>query len=441
MDRWIARWPWYYGWTIVAASCLALALAMGSRAVIGVLLAPLFDSFDWGRAAIAGALSVSFVVSTLAAPGWGALMDRWGPRRTLAAAALLAGGGLGVAATTREPWQLYLGLGLLGGTGLAPFWTTTFGVVISNWFASRRGLALGVVAAGSGLGILLLAPLVQTVIRTVSWQAAFVVLAALQLGVVAPLVVVFLRRRPEDFGLTPDGTRAAPAARPTDGPSVGQALRDARFWCLVVGFPLGIAGHQFILAHGVAYLVDRGFTADVAALALSFFGGCTIGGMVLWGYLADRLGGERAYTVGSLLLLAAVALLYAVEPGRGALLWVFVVVFATGYGSRQALHAFIAAKLLQGRSFGALMGWMTAALSAGSALGPAMGGWVYDATGSYDSAFALAALFTAIAVVCVWLAAPRRGVLRASSPTGDRLPALGADNAPRAAPPAGARRA
>jgi predicted MFS family arabinose efflux permease len=434
MDRWIARWPWYYGWTIVGVSCAALALAMGSRAVVGVLLAALFESFDWGRAAIAGALSVSFVASTLTAPWWGALLDRWGPARTFTIAALLAGAGLGLASTTRELWQLYVGLGLLGGAGLAPFWGTTFGVVISNWFVRRRGLAIGIMAAGSGLGILLLAPLVQGIIRIAGWQEAFVALAALLVGVVAPLMLLAMRRRPEDYGLAPDGVRAGPAGPPADGPTVREALRDGRYWCLVVGFPLGIAGHQFILAHGIAYLIDRGFTADTAALALSAFGGCTIAGMVLWGNLGDRLGGERAYTLGSLVLLAAIALLYAVEPGRDALLWAFVVIFAVGYGSRQGLHAFIAAKLLQGRSFGALMGSMTAALAAGSALGPAMGGWVYDATGSYDLAFALAALFTAIAVVCVWLAAPRRGLLVGRPPVPEAVPVLVTESVATRAP-------
>jgi predicted MFS family arabinose efflux permease len=307
-------------------------------------------------------------------------------------------------------------------------------VVISNWFVRRRGLAIGIVAAGSGLGILLLAPLVQGIIRIAGWQEAFVALAALLVGVVAPLMLLAMRRRPEDYGLAPDGVRAGPAGPPADGPTVREALRDGRYWCLVVGFPLGIAGHQFILAHGIAYLIDRGFTADTAALALSAFGGCTIAGMVLWGNLGDRLGGERAYTLGSLVLLAAIALLYAVEPGRDALLWAFVVIFAVGYGSRQGLHAFIAAKLLQGRSFGALMGSMTAALAAGSALGPAMGGWVYDATGSYDLAFALAALFTAIAVVCVWLAAPRRGLLVGRPPVPEAVPVLVTESVATRAP-------
>ena len=75
---WLGRLPWYYGWTIVAASCAALAIAMGARAIVGVILAALFEAFDWGRAATAGALSISFVVSMLTAPWWGTLLDRWG---------------------------------------------------------------------------------------------------------------------------------------------------------------------------------------------------------------------------------------------------------------------------------------------------------------------------------------------------------------------------
>src|SRR4051794_5722146 len=107
---WLARAPWYYGWTIVGVCAAALAIAMGARAVVGVILAALFEAFDWGRGATAGALSISFVVSTVTAPGWGALLDRWGHGRVLAAAALIGGAGLAVAAAAQELWQLYLGL-------------------------------------------------------------------------------------------------------------------------------------------------------------------------------------------------------------------------------------------------------------------------------------------------------------------------------------------
>jgi len=265
--------------------------------------------------------------------------------------------------------------------------------------------------------------LAQRIIGVASWRGAFIALAVLLAGVVAPLVLVGMRRTPEECGLAPDGARVARPEPPPDGPTVGQALRDARFWLLVVGFPLGIAGHQFVLAHGVAYLIDRGFSAEVAALALGLFGACTIAGMVLWGHLGDRLGGEWAYAVGSLVLIVGIGLLYWVAPGRESLLWVFALLFAIGYGSRQSLHAFIAAKLFQGRSLGALMGYMTAALSAGSALGPAMGGWVYDASGSYDLAFGLAIVFTAASAGCIWLAAPRAGLL---TPRAHKLEGLAA---------------
>src|SRR5437764_12544909 len=109
----------------------------------------------------------------------------------------------------------------------------------------------------------------QTIIGVASWRGAFLALAALLIGIVAPLALVGLRRTPEECGLQPDGERVARPVPASSGPTVGQAVRDGRFWFLVVGFPLGIAGHQFIVAHAVAYLVDRGFSPALPALALS----------------------------------------------------------------------------------------------------------------------------------------------------------------------------
>jgi MFS family permease len=401
---------WYYGWTVLAVAFVTTGVTLGTHAAFGVLMVALVDALGWGRGMVAGAISLTALLWALSAAPLGALFDRWGAR-VFAGAALLAAVGLAVAAGAREPWQLYVGMGVLAGIGLTPLRANMQSVVVTNWFVRRRGLAVGIVASGVGLGVTVVAPLTQWVIDRAGWQAAFLVLAAaFGLGL-APLNAFVQRARPADCGLLPYGAVAprGGSGGAAAGPTVRAALREPRFWVLGVGFVFGAIPLQFLLAHGVAYIVDRGFAPALAASVLGLSGLATAGAMVLWGYLVDRWGGEWVYTAGSLALMASIGVLLVVAPGREPLLYVYAALFALGFASRQGVMTSLAAMLLHGPSFGALMGILAANIALGSALGPFLGGWIFDHTGSYDLAFALSLGSAVISLGCVWVAAPRRG--------------------------------
>ena len=92
-------------------------------------------------------------------------------------------------------------------------------------------------------------------------------------------------------------------------------------------------------------------------------------------------------------------------------MYVYAVLFALGFASRQGVMTTLAAALLHGPAFGTLMGILAAHIALGSALGPYLGGWIFDHAGSYEPAFWLTLVSAAVSVVCVWLAAPRHGKL------------------------------
>ncbi len=406
--RGLIWWDWYYGWTLVAVSFLTVGAALGTRAAFGVLLVPLADALGSGRALASGALALCALLSAVSSPPLGAALDRWGPQRVFAVAGLIAALGLALTALSQTPWEVYLGLGGLVGVGLTPLRPQSMGVVISQWFVKRRGLALASVSSGIGLGVLVLAPVTQAVLGQASWQAAFLMLAAVfALGVV-PLNALLQRHRPEDCGLLPDGAQRAPAGSGhATGTTVREALHQPRFWVLGVGLGLGAIPLNFVLAHGVAHLVDGGLSPQLVATTLGLGGGLAAGAMLLWGLVADRWGGAWAYTGGSLALMAALVVLALVTRGREPLLWLYVPLFALGFASRQGLVAFLVASVVGRRSLGALMGVVGALIALGTAVGPALGGWVYDHTGSYGWAFALSQGAAVLAVAGVWLSVRR----------------------------------
>jgi predicted MFS family arabinose efflux permease len=187
---------------------------------------------------------------------------------------------------------------------------------------------------------------------------------------------------------------------------------------LATGLGLGAVPFQVLLVHTVPHLVDLGYSAALAALVLGLSGACTIAANLLLGWAADRLGGEWAYTLGSVALVAGIGLLLALGPRQEVLLYVYVALFAVGFASRNGgLVGYLGAALAQGPSLGAVMGVISTHLAVYGALGLALTGWLYDRTGSYQLPFALAMTCGALATGCIWLAAPRRGSLVA----GERL--------------------
>ena len=412
--RWLPRPQWYYGWTVVAIVFLTVSATLGTRAAFGVLLMPVADGLGWSRGVVAGAIAVNNILWAVSAAPMGALLDRWGPRPVFAGAAIVTGLGLTLGALSQEPWQLYLGVGVLAGIGLTPLVPNSQTVILANWFVQRRGLAIGLAASGVGIGMLVLAPLTRWVVDQAGWQAGFLVLAGLFFVGIAPLNALAQRRRPEDCGLLPDGAAAPPRVPPPAGPSLALALRNVRFWLLAASCVPGTTAVTFLVVHGVAYLIDVGFSPQAAATTVGLSGACAAVGMVLLGHLADRWGGEVAYTIGTGALVVGIGLLAVLRPGDDGLLYLYAALFALGLAARMgALTAYMLAALARGPAFGTLTGILATHMGVGSALGPSMGGWVFDQTGSYQLALVVAAGCGLAGIGLVWLAGPRHGPLAA----------------------------
>jgi len=297
------------------------------------------------------------------------------------------------------------------GVGFAALTMTAHATFLSNWFIRKRGMAIGAVASGIGLGILLVVPWTQKLIAAYGWRAAFFILAGVLLLVVAPLNFFFQRQRPEEMNLKPDfGVGAAHdvAARAKaagfGGPTLKQALRAWRFWAFAAGVLAGAIPLHMILIHQVAALSDAGFSRETAAIGLGLIGLFTAPAMIFMGLLGDRIGRSRAYALGSASMMAGIFLLMLIGADRAWLFYGFPPLIAVGFSSRQSLYPTIAADLFHGKSFGAIIGAISLFIGAGAGIGPWLGGVAHDWTGSYRSAFWIAEAMTFASVVFIWLA-------------------------------------
>jgi MFS family permease len=372
---------------------------------LAVFLQPLEHDFGWSRGLISGIALVNWIIFGIGSFGWGALSDRIGARRVVALGAAALGGALLVSSRVTSAWQLYAAFGIVGAAGASAFYVP-LSATATRWFTARRGLALGAISSGMGLGILLVPPLARLLITALGWRATFAVFGGLTWAVAA-LAVRFLADRPQDRGLLPYGGAAEAVRRSGgDGMTRGQAFRHPAFWGLGLIHFACCSAHSGPIFHMVAHATDLGVAKMAAAGMLGLSGATSIGGRLGSGLLADRWGAKPAL-VGMLALQAATISTYLAADGALSLLGV-ALAFGVAYGGAMPLYALVAREFFGERVIGTAFGGIFLISCIGMGLGAYGGGFIFDHLGSYWSLYAGSTLIGAAAVVlALALRAPR----------------------------------
>jgi MFS family permease len=394
-------------WLVVLALFVVTYGISTPLAAYGVFLPVLAETFGWSRGAIATALSINLLVGGVAGFAVGALADRHGPRVMLMATVAVAGAAFALISVVDTLWQLYLFVGVVGGLGMSSFYLLA-AATVTHWFDDRRGLALALVLVGFNLGYITAGPLAAWLIETVGWRRAYALLGGGS-GLVTLLAALTVRlpRAPEVSQIRRPPAAAsdrAPAATP--GMTLRAALADRRQWCINIAWFLlgGLA--IMVSVHVVPFARDQGLSLAAASLALTAYGVGAVSGRLTAGAVSDRVGAHTTLRIGFVLQLAALVALHWV-PSRESLT-LALAVFGAGFAASDTMITRLIPDVFGLRAIGAIMGVLTLGWRCGAALGPAIAGFVYDATGSYAVPFGAAP----IAVVASWVLvnlATRRG--------------------------------
>lgn len=414
------RLPFFYGWIIITVTFVTMAIGVNARTAFSLLFPPILGEFGWDRGVTAGAFSFGFVVSAVASPLIGRLMDRFGPRSVMELGVALMACGLLLAPLTREPWHLYLTIGVLVGAGSICLGYTGQSLFLPNWFHRSRGLAIGLAFAGVGVGSVTLLPWVQVMIDHSGWRAACTAMGLLLLIVLAPINLL-LRKRPEDIGLLPDGEAAPSPSAPKPVSNVvdpawantdwtlPRALATARFWWLAVGYFGGLYIWYAVQVHQTKYLLDIGFSPAVAVWSLGAVSLLGIPGQIFLGHVSDRIGRESVWAIGCAGFAICFAALMAL-PEFHSLALIYLMVFtqgALGYGLTSVMGP-IVVEIFQGKHYGSIFGTIQVAALCGGAAGPWVTGLLHDVTGNYTAAFLIAIGMSALSALAIWRASPGR---------------------------------
>ena len=392
----------FYGWWVLAAGIAIVAVGMGTLFSLAVFLKPLEEEFGWSRSLIAGIAFVNWLIFGAAGFLWGILSDRIGTRRVVGLGAGLLGAAMLLSSRASTAWQLYAAFGILGAAGASAFYVPLTATA-TRWFSARRGLALGLLNAGMGLGIMVAPPLARALITALGWRPTMA-LFGLVAWAVGLLVVPWLYDRPADRGLEPYGAGAGvlTVRRPPPSVTAGEALRHPVFWLLALVHFGCCAAHAGPIFHMVSHAIDLGVPKMAAAAMLGLSGATSIAGRIGSGLLADRFGGKRAL-VGMLAFQAVTLSTYLVAAGELPL-FLASMVFGMAYGGAMPLYALVAREFFGERVIGTAFGGIFFISTIAMGLGAVAGGLVFDHLGSYwslhlaSTVVGMAAVVTALAL-------------------------------------------
>jgi MFS family permease len=365
----------FYGWIIVGAGIVVTCIGLGAMLSLSVFLAPMSAAMGWSRTGISIAALLNFLCMGIGSFFWGALSDRFGTRTVVLCGGVLLGLGLVTAsqAATLGQFQLLFGVvvGFAAGSLYTPMTATT-----TRWFTRHRSLAVALVSAGLSLGSSTAAPLARWLITSYDWRFAMLLIGDLAWLVIIPCA--FLVREPPARP-----TAGLPAAAGAEGRelTVAQALRTPQFAAIALTFFACCAAHSGPIFHMVTHAIDHGVPAMVAATVLSAAGLASLGGKIVCGLVADRIGAKRVLVSG--LALQAVAVSLYLLTRETASFYALALMFGFAYGGVMPLYAILVREYFGERIMGTVFGAVAFVSTLGMALGPWAGGWLYDAFGSY----------------------------------------------------------
>ncbi|BAV47136.1 MFS transporter [Mesorhizobium sp. 113-1-2] len=373
-----------YRWVIVAAGALMSCVAIGTMFSLAIFLEPMALDTQWSRAGISSAMTLNFLVMGLGGFAWGALSDRFGARIVVAIGAVLLGLALVVSSRAGSLLTFQISYGVLVGLAASAFFAPMIALTTA-WFDTNRGLAVSLVSAGMGVAPMTISPFARWLISAYEWRTAMFDIGIMAWVLLLPAVL--LVRQPPKPAIA--DAASAPVAEGA-GMSVAQALRSPQFVVLGLTFFACCAAHSGPIFHMVSYAMLCGVAPMAAVTIYSVEGLAGLGGRLLYGVLADRLGVKPVLIAG--LAIQAVVIAAYLSVNQLDQFYMLAVIFGATYGGVMPLYAVLAREYFGQRILGTVFGAATMLSSLGMALGPLAGGMVFDAYASYHWLFIGSAL-------------------------------------------------
>jgi len=390
--------PIYYGWYVCAATLFIGFVAIGARNSFGVFVVPMSDEFGWNRFTISAAAALGVLINGLSQPFFGQIFDRTGGRKMILISIVVLGSATAMLALTFHILFLAFMFGIvvsMAQSGPAPSNTAA---LMARWFKRRRATAISINSSALSMGGMIMVPFTMFLLQATNWRVAWLALGIIVLSSL-PMAYFFLRERPSDKGLYPDGDPVPPVdatgaiRRESAGPLEAEEWKDsfktAPIWQMAGSYFVCGTTTFVMSVHFIPFAIeDRGISGAAAATIFGYMMFLNIFGALGAGILSDKLGGTKnllafAYAmrgIGYLVLLT-------VDSVLG--LWIFATIAGFSWVATPVLTSSLTADVYGTKALGTISGITFMFHQFGGFGSVLLAGLLFDITGSYTLPFAI----------------------------------------------------
>lgn len=406
-------WPFdaYYGWAIAGtALVVSFASVVFYGPVLSVWLKPISDETGWKAWEISLAFTIGSFSGSILTAMVGRVMDRYGTRTVTALSGMVLAGCMLGLAFMQTPWQMWIFFGVGRGFAIAGVQLGTT-VAIASWFVRKRGKATTFAGFGLRFGQALVPLAVAPLIILLSWRWAYGLLAISAILLITAPALVYLRRRPEDYGLLPDGDEPVEPGTPSRASGTGefawtstQARKTMAFWLILLTTSTMFFAQTATNLHAAPHFQERGIAFENSVWIIFTFAMTSAVMTVPWGWVMDRV--HVRYVIASVAMVYCGSMLVIInaESFMGSIL--FGLTFGVAQGGWTVSQRIVVPNYFGRRSVGAIRGQMGLMTAFINPAGPLVAGLIRDVFGSYDVAFKIFAVTFVLAALMILVARP-----------------------------------
>lgn len=411
----VAQSKFFYGWYIVGVGILVHAAStFAFSSTLSIFLKPITEELGVTRGAFSLIRTFEIGVAALIVPLLGSWIDRYGGRGILVLGVLMEGAGLLLSSLVQNFWQFVVVRCSLVIAGEALLGSLVINVTIAQWFVRKRGRAMAIANLGTGVAKLSIPLVAAYLFVLIGWRGTWAVFGLIAPAIVVLPALIFIRRRPEDMGLLPDGespshhpetARSAVATATTRGNSPdmswtrAEVLRDPTFWLLVITFGIASIGIAGLNLHIFSFVTDIGYSPLIAASFMSTIALTQLASTLVWGTLADKFDIKKVSFVQFVIQGAGLVLMISSADIR--LVYGGFFLYGTGLAGSFVLREVIWANFFGRTSLGTVRGLSLFFSHLFAASGAPFFGFLHDHMGSYNLSFTIfsCALFTSALLI------------------------------------------
>ena len=375
----------YYGWLIVGVLFLFNSIGIGTRQGFGIFVDTWGSEWEVNVSSISLAASIGWLVNGLANPILGQLSDKYGPKIVMGFCSLIVSLSSILVATSYNVFTLsfYYGFLISFATGTGG----PLGIILSRWFARRRGVAMGAVMAGGSIGSLFFIPLLTFIAINYSWELAWVVVGLFGLIVVVPSSIIVLKNTPSDLNLSEEDSKkdnldTAEESGPLWVDNWTTAYNSKPMWQLSLGyFVCGITTAS-ISVHFIKWAISENISTSEAALSFGVLSAINGVSVFCSGYFSDIF--QRRIILGLVYAIRGIAFLALLLLSGQVALWAFAIVGGMSWLATVPLTTALTSEIYGQKKLGSLVGLINMSHQLGGAGAVLLFGMVFDIFGNYD---------------------------------------------------------